>query len=557
MVAQATGAGAGATDVSTARRDGEAHADATMETAVIVGRSMRIGALDLGSNSFHLLVADVHPDGTFESITREKDMLRLGDEVARDGRISDTTVTRVVESARHLKQLADASGATEVIAKATSAIRSAANGSEVVDQIETATDINVEVINGQEEARLIFGAIRASVVIDPSPALCIDLGGGSVELMVGDANRLLWVTSLNLGVGRLTARFVRSDPPSKSERHALEAYLRGSLEPVAEEVAHFSPQMVVGSSGTLSDLAAMAAAFQTGVEPRSRNQLTVRRDDFLALHERIVRAKVSDRRRMPGLEVKRAELVVAGSTFLAIAMDVFGFEQITISEWSLREGIILDAVGHHDPDDWSDDPYALRRAAVASLARRCQSDSDHTRNVLRIALELFDATQDLHRLTPSDRELLEYAVLLHDIGQHVSRQGHHRHAAYLVEHAHLRGFSPGEVTFLAALVRHHRRGDPKPSEPLYGALNHRDRDRVRKLAAILRVADGLDRGRRGAVTQVSTQITDNLVLLRVRAQDDAELELWATRRRRDLFEKVFDRELEVVVEPAARTSTLD
>src|SRR5258707_7760508 len=215
--------------------------------------SMRIGALDLGSNSFHLLVADVHPDGTFASIAREKDMLRLGDEVAREGRITDTTADRVVDSARHLKQLADASGATEVIAKATSAIRSASNGSEVVDQIEAATDIDVEVINGQEEARLIFGAIRASVVIDPSPALRIDLGAGSLELMVGDANRLLWVTSLNLGVGRLTERFVHSDPPTKGERQALDDYLREMLTPVAEEVARFAPRIAIGSSGTLSD----------------------------------------------------------------------------------------------------------------------------------------------------------------------------------------------------------------------------------------------------------------------------------------------------------------
>jgi exopolyphosphatase/guanosine-5'-triphosphate,3'-diphosphate pyrophosphatase len=518
---------------------------------------MRIGALDLGSNSFHLLVADVHPDGTFESITREKDMLGLGSEVAREGRITETTARRVVESARHLKQLADASGATEVIAKATSALRSAENGSEVVDQIEEATGINVEVISGQEEARLIFAAIRASVVIDPSPALCIDLGGGSVELMVGDANRLLWVTSLNLGVGRLTERFVHSDPPSKSERHALEAYLRETLEPVAKEVARHSPRMTVGSSGTLSDLAAMTAAFHSGEEPRSRNQLTVTRAEFMPVHERIVRSKLSDRRRMPGLEEKRAELIVAGSTFLAVAMDVFDFDQITISEWALREGIILDAVGHHDPDDWSDDPRALRRAAVASLARRCQSDPDHSRNVVRLALELFDQTTELHGLGSGDRELLEYAVLLHDIGQHVSRQGHHRHAAYLVEHAQLRGFSPDEVTLLAALVRHHRRGDPKSSEPLYGALSNQDRERVRKLAAIIRVADALDRGRRGVVRHLSAQITDNLVILRLRTDGDAELELWAARRRRDLFEKVFDRELEVVVEPAERAAAHD
>jgi exopolyphosphatase/guanosine-5'-triphosphate,3'-diphosphate pyrophosphatase len=366
--------------------------------------------------------------------------------------------------------------------------------------------------------------------------------------MVGDANRMHWATSLNLGVGRLTERFVHSDPLAKGERQALEQFLRETLEPVAGEVARFAPKMAIGSSGTLSDLAAMVTEIETGEAPRSRNQLTITRADFLPVHQRIVKSRVADRRELPGLEEKRAELVVAGSTFLAVAMDVFGFDRITISEWALREGIILDAVGHHDPDDWSDDPRALRRAAVAALARRCQSAPDHTRQVAHVALELFDELQALHGLGPADRELLEYAVLLHDIGQHVSQHGHHRHAAYLVEHARLRGFSPGEVTFLAALVRHHRRGDPKPSEPLFGALSNADRERVRKLAAILRVADGLDRGRRGAVHQVSAQVTDNLVLLRVRAVDDAELELWATRRRRDLFEKVFDRELEVVVE---------
>ncbi len=515
---------------------------------------MRIGALDLGSNSFHLLVADVHPDGSFESITREKDMLRLGDEVGRDGRISELSIGRAVESVRHMKQLADASGATEVLAKATSAIRSAANGSEVVDRIEEATDINVEVISGQEEARLIFAAIRASVVIDPAPALCIDLGGGSVELMVGDATRLLWATSLNLGVGRLTERFIHSDPPAKTERRALEEHLRDALSAVAPEIDGFAPRMAVGSSGTLSDLAAMVFAQRGGDEPRSRNQLTVARDDFLALHEQIIRTKSSDRRRMTGLEEKRAELVVAGSLFLAVAMDVLAFDSLTISEWALREGIVLDAVGHHDPDDWSDDPHALRRAAVASLARRCQSDPEHTRHVVRIALELFDETHRLHRLGPADRELLEYAVMLHDIGQHVSRQGHHRHAAYLVEHAQLRGFSPDEITFLAALVRHHRRGDIKTSEPLFGSLSGADRERVRRLAALLRLADGLDRGRRGVVTQVRAQITDNIVLLRLRAGGDAELELWATRRKRELFEKVFDRELEVVVEASEQVS---
>jgi exopolyphosphatase/guanosine-5'-triphosphate,3'-diphosphate pyrophosphatase len=234
-------------------------------------------------------------------------------------------------------------------------------------------------------------------------------------------------------------------------------------------------------------------------------------------------------------------------TLLATIFDVFEIDEMVTSDWSLREGIVLDAVQVHDPDDWSDDPRALRRAAVAGLARRCGSDLEHSQQVVRIALSLFDQTKPLHELGDEDREMLEYAALLHDIGQHVSRTGHHRHAAYLVDNAQLRGFSPEEIQFLAALVRHHRRGDIKASEPRVAALDKTSRDRLRKLAALLRLADGLDRGRRGVVEGLDVEIGADLVVLRLHAHDDAELELWGVRRRRDLFEKVFARELEATV----------
>ncbi len=184
---------------------------------------------------------------------------------------------------------------------------------------------------------------------------------------------------------------------------------------------------------------------------------------------------------------------------------------------------------------------------MAGLARRCNSDVAHTSHVARLALQLFDQTAELHELTERDREMLEFAALLHDVGQHVSRKGHHRHAAYLVENGELRGFEPSEVAFLAALVRHHRRGDPKASEHRFSALEPEDRSRLRKLAALLRVADGLDRGRRGGVEDLAAFVGKDLVVLRLTATDDAELELWGARRRRELFEKVFARELELVV----------
>ena len=511
---------------------------------------MRIAALDLGSNSFHLLVADVHPDGSFESIAREKDMLRLGDDVTRHGEISAAVADRAVESVRHLKQLADAVGATEVLAKATSAIRTAANGSELVDRIEDEAGVEIEVISGLEEARLIFAAVRASVVLDPSPALGIDIGGGSVEFAIGDAQGLRWAESVPLGVGRLTADLITEDPPSKSDRKRLDERIRETLDPLVADISARAPAMFVGTSGTINDLARMAVALDTGELPTTSNGLRVTRDQFDALHERIIKAKTSERKKLPGLEEKRAELLPAGSALLTIALELFDADTLTVSDWALREGIVLDAVRTHDPADWSDDPRQLRRAAVSGLARRCNSDEPHTTRVAHLALELFDDLVDLHGLGPEDREMLEFAALLHDVGQHVSRKGHHRHAAYLVENGQLRGFEPAEIEFLAALVHHHRRGDPKPSEPRFAALSANDRLRVRKLAGILRVADGLDRGRRGVIKDAHATVNSDLVVVRLQAAGDAELALWGARRRRDLFESVFDRELELMVSAA-------
>ena len=295
----------------------------------------------------------------------------------------------------------------------------------------------------------------------------------------------------------------------------------------------------------------MVAARRDEEPPASLNQLTITRDEFEALHKEIVGKGASERVRMDGLDARRVDLVVAGSMFLATAMEEFGLESLTISEWALREGIVLDAVGHHGVDDWSDDPRAIRREAVQSLARRCNWPEAHSRQVALLALELFDETQALHQLGPHDRELLDHAALLHDIGEHVSNSGHHRHSAYLVRNGQLRGFAPDEVELLAAMVRWHRSGDPRVTDE-FPLLDAEAIARVRMLVAILRIGDGLDRGREQIVYGVDTMVTPSLVLLRLRTRGDAELEIWGARRKRALFEKVFNRELELTTHPALR-----
>jgi exopolyphosphatase/guanosine-5'-triphosphate,3'-diphosphate pyrophosphatase len=513
---------------------------------------VRVAAVDLGSNSFHLVVADVHPDGSFTPISGEKEMLRLGDVVSREGMITPEAADAAVATMRRFRLLAEAAGATELLACATSALRTASNGDEVLDRIANEAGVDADVIDGLEEARLIFTAIRAAVTIDPAPAVCFDLGGGSLEIMVGDVSGLAWAASERLGVARLSAEFVRSDPIDKADRRRLRKHIVEVLGPRAVEVARFEPKMAVGSSGTIEDLGHMIAARREESVPHTLHHLSFSRDELEALREELIASTTAQRRKLEGLDAKRVDLIVAGVELIAIAMELFEVERMTVSEWALREGMVLDTIGRYDPADWSDDPFAIRRASVQSLARRCSWPEEHSRHVAMLALQLFDQLRELHGLDDEDRELLEYGALLHDIGEHVAHEGHDRHAAYLVQHGRLRGLTPAAVTELTALVRWHRRGEPKANDDLVGELDADQRDRVRRLTALLRVADGLDRGRKQLVRGISVRVGPELVLLHVHASGDPELELWGARRKRDLFERVFDRELELTAHPSGR-----
>jgi len=506
---------------------------------------MRIAALDLGTNSFHLLVVDAHPDGTFVPLVREKEMLRLGDDVSRTGRVGDTKADRAVTTVRRFRALAEGVEADEMVACATSAVREADNGGELVDRFESEAGVRVSVISGLEEARLIFEAVRASVVIDPGPALGLDLGGGSLEVMVGGAGGLKWSSSVKLGAARLTAELVADDPPSTDDVRRLRERITSALAPLADEVAQLHATMAVGTSGTFLALARMVAA-RRGAIPVSVNQFRFTRDELLPVHEQVMKMRSSERARLPGLDAKRADIVPAGSFLLTTAMELFGFKELTVSEWALREGIVLDAIRRHDDADWSGDPRAIRRSSVLRLARDCNWDEGHSRQVARLALDLFDKTLPLHGLGPADRELLDEASLLHDIGEHVATESHHKHTAYLIQHGRLRGFAPHEVAELAALARYHRGGEPRASSDGMAAVAMERRDAVTRLAALLRVADGLDRGRAAAVGPIGVSLDDTRVRIQVGAEGDIDVDLWGGRRKRELFERVFDRRLELV-----------
>jgi exopolyphosphatase/guanosine-5'-triphosphate,3'-diphosphate pyrophosphatase len=510
--------------------------------------SLRIAAIDLGSNSFHLVVVEAHPDGSFDTLAREKEMLRLGDAVARTGRIGDEHTERAVDTMRRFVTIARGLGAEQIVACATAAFREAEDSAAVCDAIFDECGVPVDVISGSREARLVFSAVRRSIAITKPPVVCVDLGGGSLEVAVGDASGLSWSASVHLGVGRLATTFITSDPPADRDLRRLREHVVEVLAPVAAEVAPFEPRSLVGTSGTFCDLARMAAASRTGSVPPSVNQLTVRRRDLTDVHRRLVTLPAAERARLPGLDTRRADQIVAGSVVLLEAMKLLGLAELTVGEWALREGVLLEAIAHHDPADWSGDPEAVRRASVSALARRCGWDEAHGSAVARLACDLFDQLVALHRLGPAARQLLAYGALLHDIGEHVSVDGHHKHTAYLIANGRLRGFEPSDVDVLATLGRYHRRSRPGSSFEPWRRLGGTRRREVLALLALLQVADGLDRGHAGVVRGIEADVGRKAVRLRLEleAGGDADLEVWGVRRKRALFEEVFERRLELV-----------
>jgi len=502
---------------------------------------VRIAALDLGSNSFHLIVVEARLDGSFVPLIAEKEMLRLGDLVARTGRIGEVAMAECLEVLSRFRAIADSKRADEIVAVGTSAIREALDGGEFVDRVRDEVGIEVELVDGVEEAKLIFTAVRASVLIDRPPALAADLGGGSLEIVVGDQAGISFAASARLGVGRLTAELVSSDPPSASDQARLAARVASELRPILAEVREFKPQMLIGSSGTFMSLARIAAALRDGVLQDNANQLSVCRADLEVARQLIDSLSSAERSKLAGCDPRRSELLPAGIAVLAHLMDETGLEDLTVSEWALREGIVMRAIHSHDKAELADDPRAIRRSSVLSLCRRCNWSQPHARQVAVLAVSLFDATAALHDLGPTDRELLELGALVHDIGEHVSRTDHDRHSAYLIENGGLRGFSPEEVRILTVLGRFHIRGNPRPgASDAYGALGDEARRRAVALVALLRLADALDSTHAALVSSVEAAPTeDGHWLFRIAAKGDAELEQWSFRRKRELFERTF------------------
>lgn len=501
-----------------------------------------IAAIDLGTNSFHMVVAAVdEQESGFEVIDREKEMVRLGSGSDEMRRLEPEAIERGIAALRRLTRLAAVHDA-DVYAVATSAVREAANADEFIDRARAEAGVEVEVISGVEEARLIhLGVLQALPVFDQRLVL-IDIGGGSTEILVGEQGETLAAGSLKLGAIRLTRRFFGTTTVHPGAVDACRRHVRSRLAPMVHEVERHGFGIAIASSGTAETVAAIVNAARGDDPLRTWNGFEMTADEISEAVQLLVDAGTVERRRqVPGVDPNRADIILGGAIVLEQAVLSLGIETLVISGNALREGVLLDALSrrrgstlHHLRD--------LRRRSVVRLAEAMDDDVAHSARTAGFALDLFDGTRTIHGLGDDSRELLEAGALLANVGLFVSHSEHHKHSYYVIRHSdHLAGFNDHEIELIAQIARYHRKSAPKTKHLEFARLRPYDRERVQVLAGLLRVGIALDRSHAGRVQSIDVALDDDGdVHVVLHGEGDLSLELQTAEERRALLEEMLE-----------------
>jgi len=515
----------------------------------------KLAIIDIGTNSIHMVLAEVEPDFSYKILDRFKDMTRLGDGVFKTGRLSETAMVRGLEVLRSLTTLARNKGYERIVAAATSAVREAKNGGEFLEEVLRHTGLTVRVVTGKEEARLIYLGVRHSMDLAQNPSMVVDIGGGSVELIVGNRKTMGHGQSLKLGAIRLKDLYLKQDPPTKGMLHDLQRAIDAQLKPAVQRVKGKRLDRLVASSGMTGNLAEIIYLHRTGRPLPQLNLAKVTFKEIHGLEKQLAHANFKTRLAMPGLDPKRADTLLPAAMVIRSLMELIDQHELTISDKAIREGLIYDFIERHREGLRAEQeiPDVRRRNAIF-LARRCHSPESHVLHIAKLAVRLFDQTKPLHGLDARAREWLEYSAILHDVGYLINVRQHHKHAYYLIKNSDLAGFTAEEIEIIANIARYHRRAPPHSDHTAMQELTPAHRKLVEKLSALLRIADGLDRSHFSVVQDVTVTL-GSPVIIRVQTSADIELEMWAAQARTDLFEKVFKRPVQFeIIRTAGETS---
>ncbi|MCH2450220.1 MAG: Ppx/GppA family phosphatase [Gracilimonas sp.] len=512
----------------------------------------RVAAIDIGTNSFHAIIVDVFSDGSFRTLDKLKEMVQL----AKGGmgkRLSDGAFKRGLSALKNIKRLADSYECEEILAYATSAIREAENGGEFIQRSIDEVGVKILAIPGRVEAELIGLAVRHGVKLTEKPVLIADVGGGSVEFILGNEEKFFYTASKKIGVSRMTEIFKPSDPITPEDIKKLESHYEEQLRDVAQAFAQHRTDTIIGSSGTMENIAQMIAARKGKSVDVTLNEMEFSAQDFNEFYDHFIKLNKTQRKKVSGLDTKRIGFINTGVVLVDFLIRKFGIKTIKISSQALREGIVIrylkkEMIGL----PWTGAFADPRRRSVFELLRKTDWHENHSRHVANMALTIFDALQDEMVLADGDRELLEYAAYLHDIGYYISHSKHHKHALYIIRHSDLKGFKEHEIEIIANVARYHRRSTPKKRHDEYWKMAPAIRKRIKKLSGILRVADGLDRSHYQNVKELEVYSEEDLIKINIWTEGEPYLEIWGAERKSELFKEVTGKKLKIerVVEPA-------
>jgi exopolyphosphatase / guanosine-5'-triphosphate,3'-diphosphate pyrophosphatase len=506
-----------------------------------------LAAIDIGTNSFHLIVVSVKEDGNFEIIDREKEVIRLGEGSAGDIKIiKPEAFNRAFGALKRFKEIADSHNAS-IRALATSAVREAHNKNDFMEQVFKECGINIELISGIEEARLIYLGILKAVPVFDKKILAVDIGGGSTEFLVGKKGEPIFSVSMKIGAVRLTQKFFPDFHVNKSRIQNCRDWIEGELFQTANTIKNKNYQLCVGSSGTIMSAGLMINALKNNSSGNGiLNNFVFTKEELDEIEEEVLSRKtVEKRKKIPGIDDKRAEIIPAGILILSTIFRLFKLDKITISGYALREGIIIDTLQKHHSDLSKPGFEDIRRESISYLSKSFRNDISHGKHVAKLSLQLFDQTKDLHKLNEECREYLEAAAILHDVGYHISHANHHRHSYYIIRNSELLGFNDNEINIIAHTARYHRKSHPKSGHHEFKALPAEIQSIIKKLSALLRIADSFDRTHRKLVSGIGTIIKNKNVeiLLQYNSKIKPDIELWNLERRKGLFEEVFDKKI--------------
>lgn len=505
-----------------------------------------IAALDVGTNSFHLVIAKPVELG-FEVITTEKEVVRLGHGAGDMKQLEPDAIERGLACLKRMAEISEIHHAS-LRAVATSAVREAKNRNEFIKRARKEAGVEIEIISGIEEARLIHLGAKHAVAVGEQPMLLCDIGGGSTELVLAAGDEILLSRSFKLGAVRLTDRFFSTEALHPSAVSSCRKFVRSMLATIKPEVGELGFEVAVGSSGTVEALAKIAIKMNEEPEPKSLNRYEFKATDLTKIIETLADVPtIKDRAKKFEIENSRADIILAGAIILegiALSYDVAKF---TYSDYALREGVLYDTLARENllehPEDF--DP-ALQ--SIKQLADRCDDRPEHSANVAKIAVSLFDCLQKRLKLAPLSRRYLEAAALLANVGVIISHSKHHLHSYYVIRNSELVGLTDREIELIAVIARYHRKSAPKESHPEFSQLSEEDQKLVRSLAAILRIAIGLDRTQDGRVKSVTVRAEDEqfLIFAKASAKADLELNLYAANERRSMLSELLDTRVKVL-----------